>query len=307
MKKFLSVFLLLLVAGLVWFLFVKKYDYQFHMQAKYGPGVVFHEISDWKNFTPRSKKENISIISKNSYTSLTQVVDGEGNRPVELHWEFEKENDSITEVVLNVRSPRNKLSNRLAIVNPFQRSVYVDTLKQRIIEFKKKLNEKQDTYRIKIEDEIVESPQMDCICRSSRNIPVSDKARQMTATISILEDYVLQRELKLTGNPFVKVTNWDREHDVIDFDFCFPVNLAQDIRPTSEVDFRQIKSFPALRAVFHGNYRNSHLAWYDLVDTAEEEGRVTNELPLEIFFNNPKVESNSAIEWKAEIYLPVIE
>ncbi|MCG9972685.1 hypothetical protein [Christiangramia crocea] len=307
MKKLLSIFLLLLLAGLSWYLFFKKYDYQFHMEAKYGPGTVFYEISGWKNFSPQSVKEDITITDKDSFRSLTQLVDNGIHPPLELHWEFEKENDTVTEVILNVRSSENKLSNRLAIVNPFQKSIYIDTLKQRILDFKKKLNEKQSLYAIKIEDKITTSPEIDCICHSSTNIPLTEKANEMLKTIFFLENYVLQRELELTGNPFVKVTRWDREEDIIDFDFCFPVNLAQDIRPTTNVDFKQLKSFSSFRAIFNGNYRDSHLAWYDLVEETEKAGKVTNELPLEIFFNNPKVETKSAREWKAEIYLPVIE
>lgn len=307
MKKIALIFLLLLLGVLTWFLFFKKYDYEFHMEAKYGPGVVFYEIGNWKNFTPKSVKEDIRIINTDSFNSITQLVDNGENDQVEFHWEFEKENDTTTELVLNVRSPINKISNRLAIINPFQKSIYIDTLKERIVAFKKRFNKKQETYALKLEDNLVESPQMDCICHSSQNIPVTDKAMEMLGTIYLLEDYILQRDLKLTGNPFVKVTRWDREKDIIDFDFCFPVNLAQDIKPTSEINFRQLKSFPALRAIFNGNYRNSHLAWYELVEHAEQSGKVTNNLPLEIFFNNPKVESNAAIEWKAEIYLPVVE
>ncbi|MCM8570747.1 hypothetical protein NE848_15230 [Gramella jeungdoensis] len=307
MKKAIVIILVLFLAGLSWYLFIKKYDYQFHMEARYGPGTVFNEVSDWKNFTHKSVKEDITIIDKDSFSSLTQAVDHGGHSPLEFYWEFEKENDSITQVVLNIRSSENKLINRLAIVNPFQKSIYLDTLKERILDFKKRLNEKQNTYSIKIEDKVVKSPGMDCICHSSQNIPVKDKAKEMVNTITILEDYVLQRELRLTANPFVKVTKWNRKTDVIDFDFCFPVNLAQDIQPTSNVDFKQVKPFPALRAIFHGNYRNSHLAWYDLVEESKELNKVSNELPLEIFFNNPKVEANSARDWKAEIYLPVLE
>ncbi|MDX1542937.1 MAG: hypothetical protein R3214_03250 [Christiangramia sp.] len=307
MKKALVIILILLLAGLTWYLFIKKYDYQFQMQAKYGPGTVFNEIGDWKNFTPNSVEEDITIIDKDSFSSLTQLVNHGSHSPLEMYWEFEKENDTTTQVILNIRSSENRLNNRLAIVNPFQNSIYIDTLKERILDFKKRLNEKQNTYSIKIEDKVLKSPGMDCICHSSKNIHVRDKAKEMATTITILEDYVVQRELKLTANPFIKVTNWNRETDVIDFDFCFPVNLAQDIKPTSNVDFRQVKPFPALKAIFHGNYRNSHLAWYDLVEKARVLNKVTNELPLEIFYNNPKVEANSAREWKAEIYLPVVE
>lgn len=67
-----------------------------------------------------------------------------------------------------------------------------------------------------------------------------------------------------------------------------------------------MKSFTALMAVFNGNYRLSHVAWYDLLDKAEDQELKTNALPLEIFYNNPKREIESE-NWKTEVYLPIIK
>ncbi len=306
MKKFLLFFLFVLLLGLVWYLFIKKYDYEFQMEAKYGPGTVFYEISDWKHFRENSNTNDIKITDQIPFQSLTQKVSSHKDANLEFFWEFEEKNDSVTQVSLNVRSSKNRISNRWGIINPFGKSTYIDTLKQRLLSFKEKLNQKQDTYRIKIAEKPVRSPDMTCVCHSSRDIKIEAKAPQMLRTISFLEEYVLQRDLKLTGYPFVKITRWDREAGLIDFDFCFPVNLAQDIRPTSTVDFREMKSFPALMAVFNGNYRNSHLAWFDLLNRAKEVDLETNELPLEIFFQNPRIGEDSS-NWRAEIYLPIVE
>ena len=305
MKKVIFVLLLLLLATLAWYLFLKKYDYQFQMEVDYTPAVVSYEISNWRNFDLDSRKQDLTVLDKESFQSLTQVLKNDGAEPLELFWEFEKDNDSVTELTLQIRSSENRIANRLAIINPFHKSTYIDTIKHRVIDFMQMLKTKQNSYKVHIEDGIVESPEIDCICHSSKNVAIADKAKAMLGTISLLEDYVLNRELKLTGNPLVKVTRWDRKTNMIDFDFCFPVNLAQDIRPTSEVDFRQLKTFTAYKAIFNGNYRNSHLAWFELLEKAEKEVKLTNELPLEIFYNNPKMETTSSIEWKAEIFLPV--
>jgi len=306
MKKFLLVFLVLAASGLIWYLFFKKYDYEFQMEAKYGPGAVYYEISNWKNFSPESKRNDIGIFESEPFKYITQKVDIDSSASIEMFWELEKKNDTVTNISLSLRSSENELANRWAIVNPFESSVYIDTLKHRILEFRQRLKDIQNTYHIITENEIVRSPDMNCICHSSSNIPLRSKASEMLQTIGFLENYVLSRNIKLTGSPFVKVTKWDRENEVIDFDFCFPVNLAQDIKPSAEVDFREMKSFSALKAVYHGNYRLSHLAWYDLLNKAEEEDLKTNSLPMEIFFNNPKVESNSE-DWKAEVFLPIVE
>ncbi|MBZ9729341.1 GyrI-like domain-containing protein [Salegentibacter sp. JZCK2] len=307
MKKIFLLFLTLVLLGLIWFLFIKKYDYQFRMEAKYGPGTVYHEISEWKRLNSGISEDNIVVTQSEPFKNLTQKVYSYSDSPIEFYWEFEKRNDSITEVILNLRSEENSLANRLDIINPFVKSIYLDSLKQHLLAFRHKLKSEQKAYRIQIPDSIVISPAMDCICHTSENIPVKGKAIEMVQTIDILEDYILSRDLKLTGNPFVKIIKWNREENMIDFEFCFPVNLAQDIRPYGKVEFRQVRSSTSLKAVFNGNYRLSHKAWYDLLYEAEEKGLKTNQLPLEIFFNNPNIESNPSPTWKAEIYMPVVE
>lgn len=307
MKKILLLFIALLLSGSIWYLFLKKYDYRFTMEAKYGPGTVYHEILEWKSLNPDISEDNIAVTQSEPFKNLTQKVYSFSDSPVEFYWEFEKRNDSLTEVVLNIRSDKNSLANRLDIMNPFVKSKYIDSLKQHLLAFRLRLQNEQKAYRIQIADSIVTSPALDCICHTSENIPVIGKAREMVRTIDILEDYILSRDLKLTGNPFVKIIKWNRDENIIDFEFCFPVNLPQDIRPYGEVKFRQIPSSTALKAVFNGNYRLSHKAWFDLLYIAEEKKLKTNGLPLEVFFNNPNVESTPSPTWKAEIYLPIVE
>lgn len=277
------------------------------MDTKYGPGTAYHEISEWKKFNADFSEDNITVIQGEPFKNLTQKVNSFNDSHIEFYWEFEKRNDSLTEVVLNVRSEKNSLSNRLDIINPFVKSNFIDSLKQNLLDFRQRLKNEQTAYRIQISDSIVISPALDCICHISENIPVRGKAIEMVETIDILEDYILSRKLKLTGNPFVKIIKWNREENIIDFEFCFPVNLVQDIRPSGEVKFRQFPSSTALKAVFNGNYRLSHKAWFDLLYTAEEKDLKTQGLPLEVFFNNPNIESTPSTTWKAVIYLPVAE
>lgn len=277
------------------------------MDTKYGPGTAFHEISEWKRFNAGFSEDNITVIQGEPFKNLTQKVNSFSDSHIEFYWEFEKRNDSLTKVVLNVRDKDNSLGNRLDILNPFVKSNFIDSLKQNLLAFRQRLKNEQTAYRIQISDSIVISPALDCICHISENIPVRGKAIEMVETIDILEDYILSRKLKLTGNPFVKIIKWNREENIIDFEFCFPVNLVQDIRPSEEVKFRQFPSSTALKAVFNGNYRLSHKAWFDLLYTAEERDFKTQGLPLEVFFNNPNVENTPSTTWKAVIYLPVAE
>lgn len=305
MKKILVFLLFLVMAGLLWFVFIKKYDYEFQLQAKYGPGAVYREISQWKSFDPE-KTIRISLSDSIPYKQIIQKINSGSSREVEMLWELEKQNDSITQVNVKVWSLKNNLVNRLDILNPFKSSMYVDSLKQGLLDFKKRLNEKQDTYKIKIVDSTVTSPATECICHSSKNISLNRKAWEMMETIEFLENYVKQNDLELSGSPLVKITKWDRQKDLINFDFCFPVNLVARLQETPNIQFKKIAPSNSLEAVFNGNYRSSHLAWFDLLEEAEERGYKTSGMPLEIFHDNPQ-SGTEAITWKAEIYLPVLK
>lgn len=305
MKKLFLFVLTAVLLVLVWYLFIKKYDYQFTMDTNNSPGNAYQEVFEWKKLNDSISEDHISVIQSEPFKEITQKVRSSNNSEIELNWEFEKKNDSLTEIVLNVRSDKNLLVNRLDIINPFVKSIYIDSLKQHLLAFRQNLKDEQKAYRIQITDSIVTSPQLNCICYTSENIPVKGKAMEMVRTINILEDYILSNDLKLTGNPIVKVINWNRMESVIDFDFCFPVNLTQETGPNEKVKFRQIASSSSLKAIFNGNYRLSHKAWFDLLHAADERNLKTNGLPLEIFFNNPNVESTPSSSWKAKIFLPI--
>lgn len=306
MKKILIVILALCVAGLGWYLFIKKYDYQFETTARYGPGAVSYELSEWKTLESNGDSKEIEIVDRSDFNSLTQRIKLDSANSLEFKWELEKINDSATAITLNVLSQKNKLANRIDIVNPFQESRYIDTLKEQVLSFKRSLIEHQNQYKITPEKSIVETPEMECICSNSKNIPLTGKATEMMSTISLLENYVLKNKINLNGFPFLKVTNWDRERDLIDFDFCFPVEDLSKLKETSEISLKEYPSQKALKLVFNGNYRLSHVSWFDLVYMAQDRGIEVEEGPMEIYHDNPKIDSDH-LNWIAEIYLPVAE
>ncbi len=306
MKKVLIVVLALCVAGLCWYLFFKKYDYQFQTTARFGPGVVSYELSEWKTFDANGSSKEIEIVDRSDFNSLTQRIKLDSTNSLEFKWELEKINDSATAITLNVLSQKNKLANRIDIVNPFQESAYIDTIKQQVLSFKRALIDHQNQYKITPEKAIVETPEMECICSTSRNIPLTGKALEMMSTISLLENYVLQNKIDLDGFPFLKINKWDRDKDLIDFDFCFPVEDISNLEETSKISLKKYPSKKALKLVFNGNYRLSHVSWFDLIYMAQDRGIEIEEAPLEIYHDNPKIDSDH-LKWTAEIYLPVAE
>lgn len=305
MKKILLGLLFISLGALVWYLFLKKYDYEFHTTAKNTPGAVFSEISEWKKFTAPNSPDDIVILSREPFNNIIQKVRIDSTSFIEMNWDIEEVNDSVTALKVLVRSNRNELNNRWDIFNPFGSSTYIDTLKEKLTAFQYKLRNQKLSYKVKVEKGIVKSPEVECVCTFSSGIAVAGKAAEMVKRIDFLENYVLDRDLKLKGFPLVKITRWDRDQDVIDFDFCFPVTNTAGLDETQEVKIRSLNASPALKAVFNGNYRLSHIAWFDLLYRAEQRDLSTTGLPLEVFHNNPKTEEDPA-GWKAEIYLPLL-
>ncbi|WP_298247714.1 GyrI-like domain-containing protein [uncultured Christiangramia sp.] len=301
-KKYFTILLGVLLLSLAWFLFIKEYDYQFRFQANHSPAMVQQELKKIESYSIFDGEPIVSNQQTEGYEALKQTLQF-GDQELELLWELENQADTVTSISVNVTS-NEKIQNRLAILNPFAESGYIDSLENSFLQFGKELLKKQAAYKVQVVDSIVYSPALDCICKPAADIKVENKAMQMVRDIGYLEDFQISHKLKLTGYPFVKIQDWDQEAGTIDYDFCFPVNLAQDIRPNTFIEFQQFPATTSLKAIYNGNYRSSDLAWHQLLSEAKKRDLKTSNLPLEIFWNNPKT-GGEALSWKAEIFMPV--
>lgn len=304
MKKLFAGFLVIAFSVFFWYMFGKEYDYQFRTSVRGTPGIVFSEISEWKQFASANSYDDIELVNRRPYKTITQRVAIDGSEYIELKWELEEGDDSSTALKVNVKSTRNHIENRWAIVNPFTRSIFLDTMQKKLQAFHQKLRNQASFFNIRIENEVVNSPEMECACVTSTNVHITQKAEAMVKTIELLENYVVDRNLELKGYPFVKVRVWEREEDLITFDFCFPINDIKELDEQWPVFFKKTPARPSLKAVFTGNYRLSHIGWFEMLYQAEQKGITVEGLPLEIFHNNPKTELDP-LNWTAEIFLPV--
>ncbi|MCJ7756596.1 MAG: GyrI-like domain-containing protein [Gillisia sp.] len=302
MKKIISISLVVAIIAAVWYLFIKEYDYQFRFEAKYGPATVYQEILNWENFTNTDDHKNIKVIEKEPYSGLVQQVDLANKNSLLMEWEFEYINDSVTQVIVNTLDKEDQFKNRLEILNPFEKSGHFAKLKENFSALNKRLNARQEAYKITMADTAT-SPAFDCACITSK-AKVENKANAMMATVKTIESYLLENELTLQGSPFLKVTQWDIDKNIIIFDFCYPVQFNDSLKETGEIQLKHIESSKSLFAVFNGNYRQSHLAWLDLYEKARRENIVINPLPLEVYIDNPMTGKES-IDWRADIYLPL--
>lgn len=290
------------VSTLIWFLFIKEYDYQFHFKTQSGLGSSFEEIKGSQALGFYNEQGIVITEEEFPFSHLVQKLTL-GDTTLSMEWRLEYENDSVTRVKVRTVNNEQKLKNRLAILNPFHQSEYVYNLAQKLGEFKQRLDLKQGSYAINIEG-ISKSPELTCICTTSTNIGIKRKAVEMMETIEIIESYLVHYNLKLSGYPFLKVTDWDLTGEKINFDFCFPVVIPEGLE---ETEFVKIKNYPAeesLKGIFNGNYRESHVAWYELLAKAGRDDIAVEQKPLEIYFNDPRMGEN-AIDWKAEVFMPL--
>jgi len=302
MKKIISISLVVALIAAIWYLFIKEYDYQFRFKAKYGPATVYQEILNWENFTNTDDHKNIKVIEKEPYSGLVQQVDLDNKNSLLMEWEFEYINDSVTQVIVNILDKENQFKNRFEILNPFKNSSYLSKLKGDFSAFNKRLNDRQEAYKITMADTAT-SPAFDCACITSK-VKVENKANAMMATVRTIESYLSDNDLKLQGSPLLKVTQWNIDKNEIIFDFCFPIKFNDSLKETGEIQLKHIEPSKSLFAVFNGNYRQSHLAWLDLYEKARRENIAVNPLPLEVYFDNPMTGVESA-EWRADIYMPL--
>lgn len=302
MKKLTVVVLSLVVIGLSWFLFIKEFDHQFRFKTKYGPGAVYHEILEIDKFSADDPNSNVQTLEKEPFNNVVQKVDLQNGNHLILDWNFDFVNDSVTQVTVNTLDKKNSLQNRLEILNPFARSEKIAILKTNLNAINTKINAHQNYYNITLKD-TASNPAFNCACITS-STTTEKKAIAMMGTIDKLEEFIENYDIKLEGYPMLKVTSWNLKTNEITFDFCFPITTKKGLTAVEPIRLKRIESKPSLEAVFNGNYRLSHLTWLDLLEKANRENIKVENLPLEIFYSNPRM-GGEAIEWKAVVFMPL--
>ncbi len=302
MKKITLVFLILVIIGLSWFLFIKEFDHQFRFETKYGPGTAYKEILDIDKFSADDPNSNVQILEKEPFKNIIQKVDLKNGNHLILDWNFDFVNDSVTQVTVHTFDKKYSLQNRLEILNPFAKNDNIAKLKSDLNAINTKINAHQNYYKITLK-ETASNPASNCVCITSSST-VEKKAMAMMSTIDKLEDFIENYELQLDGFPMLKVTSWNLETNQITFDFCFPIATKDDLTAVGNIQFKPIEARESLKAVFNGNYRLSHLTWLDLLEKAKREDIEVENLPLEVFYSNPRM-GGEAIEWKAAVFMPL--
>jgi hypothetical protein len=294
MNKIVLGLLSIAIVVLVWYLFIRPYEYSVTFTGRTLPGDIIQTVRIWDR-----SLENAEVIEVDSIYMLKQRISRD-NREYIYSWTFDVVDDSTTRVRIKISEPNESLKNKLLI--PFTDQPIERDAKNIGMEFFDVLKEHLRITRVDIRGE-AEIPPTFCVCTRLKTGQV-EKANGMMKDFPLLTSFVHEFKLQPVGAPLVRLNKWSHSKGTLEFEFCLPIVKADSLPKTDLITYRQFGRERALQAVYHGNYITSDRAWYELYKFAETEGYQVNGLPVEFFHNNP----NAGIyetSWRAEIFLPI--
>lgn len=299
-NNFRKTTLLILVAVLgllVWYLFVKNWDYRLYFTTKSSAGVVYQNVHDWNIWNHKLLHENFKITGKKPWKEVdTQVM--LKDTTLEFHWKFKQLNDSVTKVIVGVSDPDRKLWNRIRV--PFTETDFEKSITANVKDVKEKIRVVNESFAFELVGESSATPKS-CVYVSTQSTH-RGKAREMMNNVILLNQFVKQNELGLNGNPFLLVNQFDFANDTIHFDFCFPIQYPDKVPEHPDIKVKTLKLDKALKGNFYGNYAISDMSWYLLAEKAKELKLEPDGQILEEYFNDPHSGGNE-LEWKAEVFM----
>jgi len=287
MKKIVILVLMILISVSVWYLFVKKYDYQIRFKAKGSPGSIYHQIVNWESWGTASGTASISVLDTIVFKNVAQQVQLK-DTILQLNWWLESVNDSVTQIKVGVTSGEHSIANRLGILTG--ETTFTKSLKKKLTSFGKGVNDFSKTFKIRLEGES-EIPSLECLYVSLHSSRIGKAGMMLRANADLYPK--IQENKGENGYPFVKITDWDPINDRIEFNFGFPVKNKDSLPINSIIKYTKMPSQKALKATF-----------YALMNYAKRRNISVEKKPLEIFYNDPMQDGNAS-QWKAEVFLPI--
>lgn len=283
------------LVGAIHYLFFRPYEFEVKFKAATTAGNIIETVRIWN-----ASLDSAKVMSVTGFETLEQTVSLE-NRRYKLTWNFEVGNDSVTLVNVRITEPGNEVRNKILI--PFSEQLIEKEMSDFLNGFYSVLMSHLEITRVKVVG-IVSMDSSFCVCRSLETDQIR-KAHGMMQDYPIITSFVQHFNLVSKGPPVVRITDWNHEEGKLKFDFCFQIEQPQELPRDTTFNFQFISGGRALKAEYYGNYITSDRAWYKLLQYADQNGYQINRFPIEYFHHNPNTGMNES-EWKAEIYLPIV-
>lgn len=296
MKGVLWLVLSLASTAMVYYLFIRSFEFEVGMTAPTTPGDAIETIRIWNRSLPGS-----TVTRVDSFRTLDQHIVWKG-RAYTYSWHFSLVADSLTRIGIEISEPGKRLLNKLLV--PFANPPIEQDAAEIARQFYSVLKTHLSITQVKIVGE-AELDSSFCMCRSVNTIQI-EKAQGMMENYSLLTTFADKFKLKLEGPPSVKVREWSHSDGRLKFDFCFPIARTDTLPATNALVYYQFGKRRVLKAEYRGNYITSDRAWYALIQYAHRHGYKIDGLPIEHFYNNPNLGLSEAT-WRAEVFLPISE
>jgi effector-binding domain-containing protein len=294
MKKVALIALGAAALGLLWYLFLRPFEFQVNFTSRTLPGDVIQTIRVWD----RSNK-SVEVLAVDSLFGVRQKVSHNG-REYLYDWRFRAVDDSLTNVKIRISEPGNQLRNKLLV--PFSKPQIEKDAEEVARKFYSILSDHLRITRVRVLGES-QTKSSFCVCKNLETTQ-AEKAHGMMSVYGILTSFVANSNLQPNGPPIVRIRKWNHSKGKLNYDFCFPIVKREGLPKSDSLTYQEFLREKAIKAIYNGNYITSDRAWYELNAFAEREGKEINGLPIEYFYNNPNLGFGEE-NWKAEVYLPI--
>jgi len=300
-NKVLSLFFFIFVALILWYLFLKKYDYQINFVANTSPGTIYQGVIDYNESLANTNSQTFQIKSKIPYQTIEEehVIDG---ITYEYLWKIQGTSDCTSSVKVFIKEHGNSVFNRLSA--PFITTDFKKKQLERLVEFKKELKKHLEEFNVEVDGEAMSDEAF--VAYIPLESTMQQKGQTMIMNNSKVTLFLTENGIEIKDKPFLEITHWDQDREKLNYNFCFPIDKNDSLPEHDVIKYKKLSAKKCLKATYHGNYRTSDRAWFALYDHAKRNQIPVHLTPTEHFFNNPHFGGNE-LEWKAEVFLPIKE
>ena len=296
MKRIPALILIALLAALLWYLFIKPFDYRVSFEVKANTGTVNQTIKIWNTSLEAGK-----MLGQRGLEELTQQIKF-GDSTHIYEWNLSAIHDSLTKVVVYAKDAEHSLANKISL--PFSDTNFEKRTRNSLLDFNDMLQEQLQSFKVRIVGE-QELESTYCAYVRAKTTQIR-KARSMMRDLPLLSNLLVENQVQLNGMPFIEILEWNQENDSITFDFCYPIVRSERLPQHPDLKYKRFYAKNALKAEYNGNYITSDRAWYALENYAKSNGIAITGRPIEFFYNNPNM-GGDALQWRAEIFMPIEE
>jgi effector-binding domain-containing protein len=297
-KKYILAFISVIILFLIWYLFIKQNDYEINFNAKASPHTIYQGIEEWASNRKKETNEDYEIIKSEKYNFISFKLNN-NNENLVYNWEIKSVNDSINAVKVGITDNNNSVLNRLII--PFYTNNFKKTELEKITDFKKALDDHISKFKIeKVKEGTSDETFVAYIHLKS---VLQEKAQTMIMNDGIITGFLFNNKIKIIGKPYLEVTNLDLDTEILEFNYCFPIEKNDKIIENQDVKYKTIPVIKGLSVSYFGNMRTSDRGWFAIYDYAKKNNIELENKPLEHFFANP-FNGGDELSWETQIIIP---